>query len=385
MPHFKPTYRFMSPTPHQTNQSRNNHNRWYALILLLLMLVSAWVLYQKKQPQSTLRSSDTAFAFTDTTAINKISLTDNRNNTIELSRNKTNDQWMVNGRYLAKPYAVHQLLRTIAGINVQSPVAYAALPHIQQSCQTPDKVVSIFTDNDRVPAKKYAICGLTSDKQGTYALLDGATKPYVVQLLGVTGHLLTRYSTHEPDWRDLTVFNISPNDIKAIELNYDQFFPDYSFRLTQTDSTHINVQALHPSSGANSAAAAQPLNLAFAQKYVRLFSHKNAEAYANEHPRLDSIQQSKPFCTINVSTRNGKTQTVPIHYMPINRRSKLQVDAKGKALQYDNDRFFAFIHQQGDMVMVQQYNFGDIFQRYTDFFGKQSTTTNSKYNSTIQP
>jgi hypothetical protein len=100
-----------------------------------------------------------------------------------------------------------------------------------------------------------------------------------------------------------------------------------------------------------------------------LFQQKNAEAYANEHSKLDSIKQSKPFCTITVTNRSGKTQVVPVHYMPINRRSKLQFDEKGKPIAFDRDRFFAFIHNQGDMVIIQQFNFGDVFQRYEDFFG----------------
>lgn len=346
-----------------------NNTKLYAAILAVLLLGSVWVWYSNRTPKSTLIGNSSDFAFADTTAITKIILRDAKDFKIELTRQNTTD-WQLNKRYAAKPFMVQQLLKTIAKVSVQSPVANAAKPNVLRMCQKPDKTVEIYTNNAQ-PAKKYYICGLTTNKNGTYALLDGSDKPYAIQILGLEGHLLTRYSTYEPDWCDPSIFRYNPADIATIELNYDNFFPSYSFKLTNLSPDSVTVEPLDKAEAPKNTKA---FNKSFGLNYRNLFQQKNAEAYANEHSKLDSIKQSKPFCTITVTNRSGKIQVVPVHYMPINRRSKLQFDEKGKPIAFDRDRFFAFIHNQGDMVILQQFNFGDVFQRYEDFFGTSKAT-----------
>ena len=352
------------------------NTKLYAALLAVLLLGSLWVWYSNQAPKSTLTGNDSDFAFADTTAITKIVLRDTKDFKIELTRtNNNNNDWILNQRYAAKPFMIHQLLRTIAKVSVQSPVAYAAKQNVMNMCQKPDKTVEIYTTNAKKPAKKYYICGLTTDKNGTYALIDGADKPYAIQILGLEGHLLTRYSTYEADWRDPAVFRYKPADIATIELNYNNFFPSYSFKLNALSPDSLTIEPLDKAAAPKTT---HQFNKTFALNYLNLFSQKNAEAYANDHSKLDSIKQSKPFCTITITNRSGKAQIVPIHYMPINRRSKLQFDEKGKPIAFDSDRFFAFIHNQGDMVMIQQFNFGDVFQRYEDFFALNPKTAMPK-------
>ena len=179
---------------------------------------------------SSIPTSDTKFAFKDTTTINQIIIFDNKKNKITLTR-KNNDEWFVNQRYPVRRTAIHQLLQTIATVGTQSGVSQAALPNIKKMFELPLKTIEIYTNPNQKPVHKYYLGGLTNDKLGTYALLEGAKYPYVIQVLGHDGHLLSRYSTLEPDWRDLTIFQYKPSDIKSISLNYDNFFPNYSFTI----------------------------------------------------------------------------------------------------------------------------------------------------------
>lgn len=310
---------------------------------------------------SSIPLSDTKFAFKDTTSINQIIITDNQKNKITLNRHN-NNTWLVNQRYPVRPNAIHQLLQTIATIGTQSGVSQAALPNIKKMFEQPLKTIEIYTNPNQKPIHKYHLGGLTNDRLGTYALLQGAKYPYVIQLLGHDGHLLSRYSTLEPDWRDLTIFQYKPTDIKTISLNYDNFFPNYSFTINNTNPQNPTIQPTHPQLQKNTNTNTQKI-----KQYINLYQLKYAEAYANEHPRIDSIQKSKPFCTITITNQQNQNQTVPIHYMPITQRSKTQFDRNGKPIPFDQDRFFAFTHQNNDLMIVQQYNFGNLFQRYSDF------------------
>mgnify|MGYP000862315171 FL=1 len=336
-------------------------------IVLIILLTIAFLFKRNNSTNnhtSNIPTSDTKFAFKDTTAINQIIITDNQKNKITLSR-RDNDHWLVNQRYPVRPSAIHQLLQTVATVTTQSGVSQAALPNVQKMFEQPLKTIELYTTPNQKPVHKYHLGGLTNDRLGTYALLEGAKYPYVIQVLGHDGHLLSRYSTLEPDWRDLVIFQYKPSDIKAISLNYDNFFPNYSSTIDNNNPQSPAIQPTHPELQKNTTTSTDKI-----KQYIELYQLKYAEAYANEHPRIDSIQKAKPFCTITVTNQQNQIQAVPIYYMPITQRSKTQFDRKGNPIPFDQDRFFAFVHQNNDMMIVQQYNFGNLFQRYSDFTTK---------------
>jgi len=116
-----------------------------------------------------------------------------------------------------------------------------------------------------------------------------------------------------------------------------------------------------------------PLKSEATSDYVQSFTKIYVEGFANERPELDSIKQSKPVCEITVSPKHGDDIRLTIHYMPLNKRSK--VDEKGKAFTpYDPDRFYAFINDGKDMVVVQRFVLGKLFKTYDDFFQQPPKT-----------
>ncbi|HXH17452.1 MAG TPA: hypothetical protein VNJ07_00085, partial [Chitinophagales bacterium] len=61
-----------------------------------------------------------------------------------------------------------------------------------------------------------------------------------------------------------------------------------------------------------------------------------------------------------------------VYHMPLNRRSKLQYDAQGNRLPYDLDRYYAVINNGNDFVIIQDFVFGKIFRKYSDFILKEN-------------
>ena len=93
-----------------------------------------------------------------------------------------------------------------------------------------------------------------------------------------------------------------------------------------------------------------------------------SEAYENEYPYIDSIRTSKAFCKLKITAKNGKTKQLNIHHRDVNKRTKKQVDVNGVAMDYDSDRYFAFIEGQDDMFLIQDYVFGKVFKHFSDFY-----------------
>ena len=337
-----------------------NRTTLYILILFVLSLLAYFAINSRQS--TTVNTEETAFAFEDTTAISKIHITDRNKRTATLYR-QNSSTWTVNDRYYARPDAINTLLKTIKGVRIKSPVAKTAYDNVMKSFQNPIKTVEIYTDNVNSPAKKYYIGGTTNNKRGTHMLLDGFDMPYVTDILGVDGNLVIRYFSGEEEWRDRKVFSYQPNEIKSIEVAYPTV-PQQSFRLDTQEGTF----AVTPLDASAQMSDKAQLNQEVCEEYVQQFKQVFLEAFENDYLAKDSVKASIPFCVITVTNTQNQQRAMVIHYMPVNQRSKAQIDEKGRAIPFDSDRYFAFLNNGKDFVIIQQYVFGEILKNYKDFF-----------------
>jgi len=332
----------------------------YLVILLALLLLAYFFVIKK--PTATINQVETAFAVADTASINKIELLSNKGYRIVLTR-QSDYQWLVNDRYFARPDAVQTLLSTIKRLKVKNPVSKAAYPTVMKSFEKPLKTVKIYNDINSKPIKSYTIGGTTSGNRGTYMLLDGFDMPYVMYLPGLDGHLTTRYFTRPEEWRDRMLYNYPKSNIKSVSLTYHNK-PSASFVLEALSDTTYTVTSPNKVTVSSN----QKINRPFIHQYLNSFQNLYAESFENGHPNIDSLQASKPFCTLQVRTKNGKSKTLVLHYKPITQRSKLQFDEQGKAIPHDLDRYFAFINKGNDLILIQDYVFGKILKQFPDFW-----------------
>ncbi|OWY23733.1 DUF4340 domain-containing protein [Sphingobacteriales bacterium UPWRP_1] len=338
-----------------------NRIKIYALLLLLMAALAFYLLAGRNW--GTVNRSETGFAFEDTAAISKIIITDNEKRTLSLTR-KDAATWLVNNGFKARPDAMNTLLGTIKQVRMDKPISNAAYANVAEMFKNPLKTVQIYTDNANQPAHEYYIGGITSDKKGTYMQVKGSSKPYVVVLPGLEGNLVSRYFTIAQEWRDRLMFNLHYAQIAAVKVEYPGH-PENSFLLTAAAKDSFTVEPLLASAKITNPKAM--LNKPLIMSYLNSFKDLYAEAYENGYPRTDSLMKTQPFCLLSVTDKQGNTKQMEIHYLPVNQRSKKQVDEKGNTLLVDVDRYLAFINQRNDLVMIQQYVFGKLFRRYHDF------------------
>jgi hypothetical protein len=63
-----------------------------------------------------------------------------------------------------------------------------------------------------------------------------------------------------------------------------------------------------------------------------------------------------------------------LHYKAVGDHTKTLYGEDGKLLPYDTEKYYGFINDEKDVVYVQEYNFGKVLKKLSDF-------TNRKPNS----
>lgn len=337
-----------------------NKSLSYLIILAAIIGIAAFMYFTQKT--NTLDNSS-LFAIADTASITRVLIEGDDGRKINLTKVSPN-YWKLNERHKARPDAIETLLNTIKKIRVRFPVGNASYDNVMKTFEKPLKTVSIYTkENPETPIKKYMLGGITQDKAGTYMLLEGSSSPYVVGVLGMEGHLLTRYFTMVEEWRDRLIFDYEANQIASIKAEYP-YHPAYSFQLTVEETKGATVVPLEKE---GEALAKTTPNQSTIQEYLQSFEKLYAEAFENGHVKIDSVKTSKPFCKMTITNKGGKKKEMIVHYVPINKRSKLQFFEDGSPVPFDVDRYLAFINKGNDLVMIQRYVFEKVFKKYKDF------------------
>jgi hypothetical protein len=134
------------------------------------------------------------FSIEDTASINRIFMVDKENNTADL-REKEDGRWYINDKYLAKKHSINVLLKTFKRMTIKNPVARSAEKNIIKQLATKSVKVEVYSGDDII--QTYYIGGVTQDQTGTYALLEGSDRPFVIEIPGFRGYLSSRFYTEE--------------------------------------------------------------------------------------------------------------------------------------------------------------------------------------------
>ncbi|MGB0929149.1 MAG: DUF4340 domain-containing protein, partial [Chitinophagales bacterium] len=302
-----------------------------------------------------------AFALEDTAAVTKIIIEDNEGRKLQLD--KKGDWWQVNRGYKARPDAVERVLKTLTKLKVKYPIGKDAYESTMKNFEKPVRRVSIFKEDATQASKVYLLGGAPHTRKGTYMMLEGTADPYVVHLLGHEGHLMTRFFTIPETWRDRRIMDFKASDLAGVKVQYPHF-EESSFEVKAVADSFV-VESLGGNVELN---ASDELNKPVVMQFLNSFENIHLEGFENGYRHIDSVRASKPFTRMTITPKTGKELELVIHYMPINRRSKFQIDEHGKKIPFDVDRYFAFINDGKDFVLIQRRTFSEMFKRLEDFY-----------------
>jgi hypothetical protein len=209
------------------------------------------------------------------------------------------------------------------------------------------KVELYDKDGDKI--RVFYIGGQANEAIGTYMLMEGADRPYIVQIPGFEGYVLPRFSPRFLDWRDKGVFNATEEDVKTVVI------------VTVDPELSKGLQ----------------FNERRAKTYSKYFGRLFCEGYINGTMYLDSvIRTAKKRCTVDMESWSGQKQHLEVYWMEVNKRSKNKMTPfPGSPDEYDADRFYATMNDFKDTVIIQRQMFEKIFRKGYEFFQQDDTTS----------
>jgi len=330
----------------------------YFVVLALLGFSVYYFIFSNKN--ALYGSNEAAFTVRDTASIGKIFIANTDGKSILLER--TDSGWMLNKQYKALRSTLNTLLLTLAEQEALYPVNQNAYNNVIKSLSADGIKVILYNRSGKM-FRTFYVGGSSVNQVGTNMLMEGADKPYVVQIQGFDGYLTPRYTTDIKAWRDRTVFNIPQEQIKSVSVRYPDH-PLNSFVITQDDSNKITV------TGNNTIIHYQHLNMRRSNVYLKYFTNLNCEGYMNGIDGIDSvIKNTGKQSIVDITDIHGNDIHADIYWMPINRRSKNLATSDADVPDiYDADRLYAVINNAKDTVMIQQFVFKKLFRKLYEFY-----------------
>jgi hypothetical protein len=310
------------------------------LILLLVVLAGIAVYFFINKSAGTLGSNKeekSEFAIKDTLSIDKIFIVDSKGQSVTLS--KSEDGWMVDGKYIARPDNIRLLMKTFSRIDVRSPVPKSAQNNVIKQIATNATKVEIYQGGDD-PSKIYYVGGATLDHQGTYMILETegvkSSVPFIMYIPGNYGYLTSRFFTESSQWRDAVVFKALPEKIKSIEITYHET-PEESFFINNKDG---EFSLFEIGSVAPLQANSDQL-IDYVERYKSIYYEMID--IESKQAKIDSTIASPPFITIEVKELDGSGNKIVLHHMPNFREVKNNDDVE---YEFDIDRMYGHLNNE---------------------------------------
>ncbi|MES2689465.1 MAG: DUF4340 domain-containing protein [Bacteroidota bacterium] len=329
------------------------------LLILVVAALAVYFLYTRKPWSSVKGGDETAFAIEDTASITKVFLADGRGSNTLLQR--TAKGWTVDDKFAADGRKINMLLETIHDVRLRNPVGQAEYNNVLKTFAASGVKVELYHEEELV--KTIYVGQMTSDQTGTYMMIDGASAPYVTHIPGFVGYLTPRFLTQPVKWRSRLVFDKSPEELAKIEVVYPGE-PSQSFSIENNNGITVLKDA-----GGNTV---QVKDTNFIKYYVAGFSQLHGEGFDEIYnaARQDSISHMQPYVTVTIYGKDGQKQFVQLHLKAMEKGTKERYDEAGNLRTTDNERYFAFANGDKNLLYVQQYNFGRVLRRLSDFRGR---------------
>ena len=325
----------------------------------LLGLLGFGVYYFLFAEKNVFGVNEAGFTIKDTGNIGKVFLSEKGGESITLERK--DGGWVANGEHRVIQSVMNDMLTTLATQQPMFPAPQSAHNTVIKSMATKGIKVELYTLEGRKKTV-FHVGGQANNNKGSYMLMEGAERPYVVQLPVFEGYLTPRYSVDLATWKDRTIVDLTPAEIEEVSINYvEEPLNSFTVKRVSLDSVTVVLDEV--------LMKGKQLNEKRLYTYLSFFKKVAYEGSINGTVGLDSIiSHVQKRCTIDIVGANNTRRHLDVYWMPINKRSKNRlfpdVDIE---TDYDGDRFYSVI-DHNDTVIIQVGTFDKIFRRGYEFY-----------------
>lgn len=330
------------------------------IFVLVALIVTSILIFKKKGGRGTLDEDARNFKVKDTASITRIFMADKNGKQCTVVR--TAKGWMVNDKFYVRPDAILTLLETIKNVEVKHPVAKSGKEGILKIMAYRAIKVEIYAGDELI--KQYYVGHETPDGEGTHMLLtdiesgDNYADPFVVFIPGFNGYLNTRYIVEEKVWRNLSVINFAPDQLKRVE--YKNFIkPDSAFTINV-----INTKTFELNDHKGQKLEFDETRM---KQYLAYFLNLNCEAIftSSDKHTADSLNtRGKPFAEFTITDKQDKKNSYYFYVKPVPSKTNIEY---GVNYNYDPDRLYVNFDDRKEWGLIQYYVFGKLFVT-TEYF-----------------
>lgn len=344
-------------------KNSNKRRLLFSLFTLVALLVVAYFTAKQKgwfdngSTPGDMPQSD--FNIQDTTSLDKMIITKTTGEKAELTRN-AKGEWMINGKYKARPDAINLIMHTLQNVKVKARVGNAARNSVIRNIAVYHRKIQFFSKGQWI--KTWYVGNPTSDRIGTYFLLETpeggkSSEPYIMDLARFHGQLDTRFFTEEEDWRYTGIFNYSPKDIKEIKLtNREKPGDGFTLRMTAGNKMELFDNMGGKINGFDTLTAR-----AYTYGYKKIHFEHVAKRLSYES--LDSMKKTTPFYSITVTDAANQVNKIDLYQM---KNHDKVADFSGKIYEWNPSRLYAIL-PTGEAVVVQYYSIDKILRPVSVF------------------
>lgn len=327
------------------------------LLLVVALAAVAYWLYSGKE-SGTISEEMRDFAVKDTGSIVKIFMADKAGNQVLLEK-KSDVEWTLNSKFLARPDAISTLLQTIHDVRVKSPVSKSAYNNIIKNLAATGVKVEIYSNTGLI--KTIYVGGPDPEQTGTFMYVEGAPAPFVTHIPGFEGYLTPRYFVRAEDWRVKNVFRLDYNLLESL-IVIDRQRPGFAFTIERdanNDFTLLDADG----NAVNDISQDKVIN------YLQAFGYLNYEREENTltPQQVDSMLATEPFRSIQLKEKGGKSTYLELWRRPITERTINKEREDGFKYPYDIDRMTGRLNNDTTLIVVQYFSFERLFRSPGDF------------------
>lgn len=334
-------------------------NRKSVIILIALALVVGGYFFLKKDNSRTIREELTDFAVENIEDIDKIRITKKDEKGSVILEKTSDDVWMINEKWEANSPNIQLLLKTMKEVRVKHPVAKEGRNKVLNYMAVSGKKVEIYSNGKNI--KTYYFGTTTANMLGTYAMLEGAKNPYVVHIPHFKGYINTRYSYREKEWRTRNIYTIESDEIGEVSITWPNN-NEQSFSISNSNDV---PQIVTTSDKWNKS----EVNINKVRSYLNHFEWITFTDFPHNvtQKEADSIRLTPHLCVVNVVDKSGASKKVTIYPKPVEKSTYTKLSEQGLALEYEVDKFYAFLDESTEILIIQDHVFSKIMKQYSDF------------------
>lgn len=280
------------------------------LILLILFLASGaatlWFLNQPEEASSTLVEAESDFAVKDVDQIGKIFLASRvRGTQMTLTRTEE-DKWMIDDTVKAHPLVMESLLEAVKSLRIKYRPSQAALENIVKSIAT-DQVKTEIYDRSGNLIKSYYVGGETADARGTYMIMEGSNKPFIMEIPSMSGSVKSRYDLSRLMAQERALFRNDEDNVAYISIEYPTR-KNQSFILDMREGEPRVEPFYETTARINKQVAPGRV-----ERYTEVFDLIAAEVLAKNKEGRDRFKEAVPFADIQVKFKDGTDKHIVMY------------------------------------------------------------------------